>query len=85
MNIYNSHTHTSASPDCTAPIEDICAAAFEAGFKGLTISDHCCGSVTTREESFDVMEESVSSAMRMQNEYKGRMEIFLGTEIDEMF
>ena len=85
MDIYNSHTHTSASPDCTTPIEDICAAAFEAGFKGLTISDHCCGSVPTREESFDVMEESVSSALRMQKEYKGRMEILIGTEIDEMF
>ncbi len=85
MDIYNSHTHTSASPDCTSSIEDMCRAAYEAGFKGLTITDHCCGSVPTRDESFDVVDKSFADALRMQKVYNGKMEIIAGTELDELF
>ncbi len=85
MDIYNSHTHTSASPDCTAPIRDMCRAAYQAGFMGLTITDHCCGSVPTRDESFDVVDKSFADSLGMQKEYEGKMEILRGVELDEMF
>lgn len=41
MRLFDCHTHTLCSPDSTAPLEDMAAAALDRGLAGLCTTDHC--------------------------------------------
>ncbi|MBR5154956.1 MAG: histidinol-phosphatase HisJ family protein [Clostridia bacterium] len=84
MQLFNSHVHTSTSPDCTAPIEDICLAAFGAGFSGIAITDHCSGSHYISYNSYDILKNSLRDVRRLAKEYQGKMEVLAGVEFEEI-
>ncbi len=84
MQIYNSHIHTEASPDCTEALEDICRSAVSSGISGISITDHCSGSLYILYNSYGVLKSSHQNAKRMAREYSGKLDILSGVEFDEM-
>ncbi len=84
MQIYNSHIHTSASPDCTEPIEAICRAAIDSRLAGIAITDHFSGSLYISYNSYNVLKTSHLNARAMAKKYFGKLEVLSGVEFDEM-
>ncbi len=84
MQLFNSHVHTSTSPDCHTSIEDICLAAFGAGFSGIAITDHCSGSHYISYNSYGILKESHKNVRRLAKEYQGKMDVLAGVEFEEM-
>ncbi len=84
MQLYNSHIHTDASPDCEESIQDICSAAYSAGLSGITITDHFSGSLYLTYNSYNVLKTSTANARLMAKEYEGKLTVLAGAELDEM-
>ncbi len=84
MQLFNSHIHTNTSPDCSSPIEDMCLAAFGAGFSGIAITDHCSGSHYISYNSYGILRDSHKNALRLAKEYEGKLEVLAGVEFEEM-
>ncbi len=84
MKLFNSHVHTSTSPDCRTSIEDICLAAFGANLSGIAITDHCSGSHYISYNSYDILKTSHKNVSRLAKEYEGKMEVLAGVEFEEM-
>ncbi len=84
MQLFNSHVHTNASPDCDEPIEASCLAALASGLSGIAICDHFSGSLYISYNSYNVLKTSNQNARRMAKEYEGRLTVLSGVELDEM-
>ena len=84
MQLFNSHVHTSASPDCKELIENTCRAAVAAGLSGFAVTDHFSGSQYIRYNSYNILKTSHKNARRMAKEYEGKLNVLLGVELDEM-
>jgi len=85
MKRYNSHIHTEVSPDCFESGASLAQAALSAGFDGISITDHCAGSNYISYNSYDLAKNTVKTAKALQKEYEGRLEVFKGIELEEMF
>ncbi len=84
MEIFNSHIHTAASPDCKENIEDICRTAVDLGISGIAITDHFSGSLYISYNSYDTLKTSYNNAQRMASEYRNQLIVLKGVEFDEM-
>ena len=84
MLLFNSHVHTSASPDCKELIENSCRAAVSAGLSGFAVTDHFTGSQYIQYNSYNLLKTSHKNAKRMAKEYEGKLDVLLGVELDEM-
>lgn len=84
MRLFNSHTHTKNSLDCTASAEEMCQSAVNAKFSGIAICDHCHGSNYITYSTYDVLKASNRDARRMAEQYSGKLEVFAGAEFGEI-
>ncbi|MDO4743988.1 MAG: histidinol-phosphatase HisJ family protein [Clostridia bacterium] len=84
MRLFNSHTHTEHSADCTVPASDMCQSAVAAGLSGIAFCDHCHGRDYITYNTYDVLKYSHHDAHQLAKEYEGRLEVFAGAEFDEM-
>lgn len=78
----NYHSHTEFC-DGRASMAQIAEAALDAGFKVWGISPHspiCCPSGANMKQ--EDVEAYINEANRLKNEYKGKMDILTGMEID---
>ena len=82
--MFNSHTHTSFSRDCDVPIEKMCLAAIDAGFSGLSITDHYNGDSCIRDNSYQQVINSVNEARRLNEKYGERILILGGVETSDV-
>lgn len=84
LGMYNYHTHTYRCKHAVMTEDDYAAKAFEEGYDGLGISDHVIlpGIDGRIRGSFGELEAYLSSVRRLQTEYRGKMEIFLGFECE---
>ena len=85
MKRFNCHIHTEVSPDCFASADSMAQAALAAGFDGISITDHCAGSNYISYRSYDLAKNTVKTAKQLQKDYAGRLEVFKGIELEEMF
>ncbi len=84
MKIFNSHVHTSNSPDCHYSADVVAQAAYHAGVSGISITDHCSASNFISFDTYNIAKASVADAKRLKNQYNDQLEIFCGIEFDEM-
>lgn len=84
MKRFNCHIHTDVSPDCFASGSSLADAALSARFDGISITDHCVGSNYISYMSYDLAKNSVKTAMQLQKDYAGRLEVYKGIELEEM-
>ena len=91
---HNYHTHTSRCNHADGADAEYAAAAFEAGLKTLGFSDHAPqigfpdGTYSWYRMKPEETAEYVSSVRRLADEYKGKMNIYCGFELEyypEMF
>ena len=82
--MYNYHTHTYRCKHAVMTENEYAAKAFEEGYDGLGFSDHVIlpGIKSRIRGEFDELEGYISSVRRLQREYSGKMEIFLGFECE---
>lgn len=84
FNMFNSHVHTNFSRDCKVPMEEMCIAAIEAGFSGLSITDHYNGDSCISDSSYTRVIKSVESARELNEKYEGKILILGGVEISDV-
>lgn len=75
------HTHTDHSIDGKASADDMCAAAYQLGLRAIDISDHCDVNRDAELHCFERSSASIADALRLKNEYQGRMKVLCGIEI----
>lgn len=85
MKRFNCHVHTDVSPDCFASGSSMAQAALSAGFDGISVTDHCSGSNYISYKSYDLAKNTIKTAKQLQKEYAGKLEVFKGIELEEMF
>ena len=82
--MFNSHVHTNFSRDCKVPMEDMCLAAIDAGFSGMSITDHYNGDSCISDNSYTNVIKSVEAARKLNEKYEGRILILGGVEISDV-
>ncbi len=85
MKKYDSHSHTLHSLDAFYSMEKMCSSAVEKGVMGLTVSDHADIFTYENHRSFEMITESVKEIERMQEKYAGRLRVFKGVELGDMY
>ena len=82
MFLMDYHTHTLVSPDGFAPLEDMAAAAAEAGLQELCVTDHCDLLSTDGERTLD---HSWQPALEQYDRLEARrgLRVKLGVELGE--
>ena len=82
MFLMDYHTHTLVSPDGFAPLEDMAAAAVEAGLQELCVTDHCDLLSTDGERTLD---HSWQPALEQYDRLEARrgIKVKLGVELGE--
>ncbi len=84
MKLFNSHTHTNISSDCTSLPEDMVKSAIDAGLRGISITDHCSASNYISYNTYAKAKKSTNLARRLNNKYSDKIQIFAGIEFEEM-
>lgn len=82
--MFNSHIHTNHSRDCNVPMETMCLAAIDAGFSGISITDHLNADVCISTNSYATVLASVSEARTMNEKYKSRLTVTAGVETSDV-
>ncbi len=82
--MFNSHIHTDHSRDCDIPMEEMCLAATQAGFSGISITDHYNGDSCISDNSYRNIIESVREARSLNEKYGDRLLILGGVETGEV-
>ena len=75
--LYDMHIHTEASHDSRCYVCEMAKAQIEKGAKGFAVTDHC-GTIDGKD-----IDNSVLSAIRCAEEYKGQIEVLKGIELGE--
>lgn len=84
MLMYNSHTHTNHSLDCTVSAEEMCLSAIGAGLSGYSICDHCHIDGYISYSTYDTLKGSVADANMLKEKYGDKIQVFAGAEFDEI-
>ncbi|MBR0596704.1 histidinol-phosphatase HisJ family protein [Sinanaerobacter chloroacetimidivorans] len=80
--MYDYHTHTSYSDDCSTPMKDMIEQACAIGLTELAITDHYDPDYPDKDYPFDLAYESYQKALiEAQEKYKNRIKIVKGVEI----
>lgn len=77
------HTHTAASFDCDAPLDEMAQAALARGLTGLAVTDHADMPWYTQEHMDRTVVESWDTATEAARAYAGRLTIARGLELGE--
>ncbi len=80
MEIYDSHSHTNASPDSKMTAELLCETAIARGIRGVAITDHI-----EIPGSTDNIYASAQGVVRVREKFGDRLEILLGMELGEPY
>lgn len=81
--MFDSHIHTSNSPDGGQTVDEVCLKAIAAGVSGVTITDHAH---LTHMEEYNVLERiraSIADVRTAQEVYGDKLQIFCGVELGE--
>lgn len=79
----DTHVHSWASHDSSAPISETARACLEKGIGVLAITDHCDIQYYNEQNVPSLVATSVEETKRVANEHKGRVKILTGVEIGE--
>lgn len=80
--MYDYHTHSFFSDDCSTPIQDLIEEACKNGIKEMAITDHYDPDFINREFPFELDIEGYHKALNEAKEkYKNRIKIIRGVEI----
>lgn len=80
--MYDYHTHTSYSDDCSTPMKDMIEAACNLGLEELAITDHFDPDYPDRDYPFDLAISSYYNDLNIAKEaYKDKIKIVKGIEI----
>ena len=80
--MYDYHTHTFFSDDCSTPMKDMIDAACRQGFKEIAITDHYDPDYVDRSFPFELDFAGYHKAMmEAQETYKDRIKVLKGIEI----
>ncbi len=83
--MFDSHTHTTWSPDAHCPPEALCERAVQAGLFAVTITDHMDVSSYISRDGFFAIRGSNRDALALKEQYAGRLQVLSGVEIGEGF
>ncbi len=81
--LFDCHAHTLHSHDSQAPVNDMCAAAVNAGLRGLAVTDHCDCEYAIADHAFDRINASVKDAMRAKTDYSACLNVMCGVELGD--
>lgn len=82
--MFNSHTHTNHSRDCDVPMDEMCRAAIDAGFSGISITDHMNADDCISANSYATVLASVNEAREMNEKYKSQLMVTAGIETSDV-
>ena len=81
----NCHSHTCHSKDSQCNIRNLCDEAIRQGMAGIAITDHCDIRYCRDRDIFSQIKESVKDSMQMRKEYKGKLKVFSGVEMGDIW
>lgn len=80
---FDSHVHSSYSPDGNASIEDLCIAAIEKGLDGFCLTDHCEVNDYIKDHYEETIKGSHHEMRRMKEKYKEQLNLRIGIELGQ--
>lgn len=82
--MFNSHIHTNHSRDCNVSMKEMCLAAIDAGFLGISITDHLNADICISSNSYSNISASINEAREMSREFKDRLIVTAGVETSDV-
>lgn len=83
--MYDSHTHTNNSDDCTQSLDGLCLSAIEKGLSGISITDHVDIPSSEKTKAYDRILQSHKDVDEARIKYGDKITILKGVEIAEGF
>lgn len=82
--MFNSHIHTNYSHDCKATMEEMCLAAINAGFSGISITDHYNGDSCISDNAYKHITDSVALARKFDVQFGDKLIVLGGVETSDV-
>ena len=82
--MFNSHIHTNHSRDCKVTMEEMCLAAINAGFSGISITDHLNADICISSNSYSNISASINESREMNIKFKDRLIVTAGVETSDV-
>ena len=83
--MYDSHTHTNNSDDCTQRLDGLCVSAIEKGISGISITDHVDIPSSEKTKAYDRILQSHKDVDEARIKYGDKITILKGVELAEGF
>ena len=83
MHLFDCHVHSNHSLDARYPMEDMLKAAYEAGLKGVAITDHSDMDFSVQHNVKARMADDVAEMRQRKEEWKDKLELIMGVEIGQ--